>query len=76
MDAGQPRRAVAYYQRVYVLYAKWPERVAKAYLRSGEAFEALGDFPAARRTYQEMLTSTLPRLAEAQTRLEALDEKK
>ncbi len=76
MEAGQPRRAVAYYQRVYVLYSRWPERVAKAYLRSGEAFEALGDLPAARRTYQEMLASTLPRLAEAQTRLEALDEKK
>ncbi|NBV87672.1 MAG: hypothetical protein EBS01_15695, partial [Verrucomicrobia bacterium] len=76
LDARQPRLAVAYYQRVYVLYSRWPERVAKAYLRSGEAFEALGDLAAARRTYQEMLASPLPRLAEAQTRLEALEEKR
>jgi hypothetical protein len=47
--------------------------VAKAYLRSGEAFEALGNVPAARRTYQEMLASSLPRIAEAQTHLDSLE---
>ena len=73
MRSRDPHTAIPYYQRVYVLYTRWPERVAKAYLRSGEAFEALGDVPAARRTYQEMLASTLPRLAEAQTRLDFLE---
>jgi len=73
MRSRDPRTAIPYYQRVYVLYARWPERVAKAYLRSGEAFEALGNVPAARRTYQEMLASSLPRIAEAQTHLDSLE---
>ena len=73
MRSRDPHTAIPYYQRVYVLYARWPERVAKAYLRSGEAFEALGNVPAARRTYQEMLASSLPRIAEAQTRLDSLE---
>lgn len=73
MGLNQPNLAIPYYQRVYILYTRWPERVAHAYLRSGEAFEVLGDRAAARRTYQEMQAATLPRLAEAEEHLSALE---
>ncbi|MEO8350152.1 MAG: tetratricopeptide repeat protein, partial [Chthoniobacteraceae bacterium] len=65
---------VPYYQRIYVMYGRWPEWVAKAYLRSGDAFEQLGDRDAARRTYQEMIGNEAlndqPEAGEARGRLE------
>ncbi len=68
--------AVAYYQRVYVLYRRWLPLVAHAYLRSGEAFEALDDKSAAVRTYWEMLNddelAKTPEVQTARERLEAL----
>lgn len=54
MKDGKPNLAVPYYQRVYVMYGRWRDWVAKSYLRSGEAFEKLKDTDAARRTYQEL----------------------
>jgi len=56
MELKKPERAVPYYQRLYVLYGRWSDYVAQAYLRSGEAFEALDDREAAIRTYQELLS--------------------
>ena len=50
-------QAVAYYQRVYVLYGAYKKAVIQAYLRSGSCFEKLGDNPAALKTYQEFLAS-------------------
>jgi len=43
------------------MYSRWKTPLAKAYLRSGEAFEKIGDRTAARRTYQELLAAGLPR---------------
>jgi tetratricopeptide (TPR) repeat protein len=60
MQMGKPKTAIPYYQRVYVMYGRWKTPVAKAYLRSGEAFEKLGDKTAALRTYSEMLNAGLP----------------
>lgn len=70
---GRPRQAIPYYQRVYVLYGAFREAVAKAYLRSGIAFEQLNDHQAAINTYREMLTQEalagLPEVVEARRRL-------
>ena len=50
-------QAIAYYQRIYVLYGAYKKAVVTAYLRSGDCFEKLGDKPAALKTYQEFLAS-------------------
>ena len=50
-------QAIAYYQRIYVLYGAYKKAVVEAYLRSGDCFEKLGDKPAALKTYQEFLES-------------------
>ena len=50
-------QAVAYYQRIYVLYGAYKNAVIQAYLRSGDCFEKLGDNTAALKTYQEFLES-------------------
>ncbi len=76
MRNNQPRLAIPYYQRVYVMYGRWKDTVAKAYLRSGEAFEQIGDSKAARNTYQEILSAGLPLqptdMKQLQTRLSSL----
>ena len=50
-------QAIAYYQRIYVLYGAYRSAVVQAYLRSGECFEKLGDPAAALNTYREFLAS-------------------
>ncbi len=76
MKDDKPDLAVPYYQRVYVMYGRWRDWVAKSYLRSGEAFEKLKDKDAARRSYQELTENdTMADLAEykvAKERLQAL----
>jgi tetratricopeptide (TPR) repeat protein len=73
MARDRPQIAIPYYQRIYILYGKWRETVAKAYLRSGEAFEKLNDLEAARKTYEELSKSEdLAALPEAQTARERL----
>lgn len=58
MEAQQEySQAIAYYQRVYVLYGAYQKAVITAYLRSGDCFEKLNDKPAALKTYQEFLES-------------------
>jgi tetratricopeptide (TPR) repeat protein len=68
--------ALPYFQRVYVMYGRWRPLVARAYLRSGEAFEALDDKSAAIQTYREMLDqgdlATTPEGKTARERLETL----
>ena len=36
------------------MHGRWRDWVAKAYYRSGEAFEKLDDYASVRRTYQEL----------------------
>jgi tetratricopeptide (TPR) repeat protein len=76
MRIPAPEKAVACFQRVYVLYPACDHAVALAYLRSGEAFEILKDFPAAKRTYAELLSldhlQTLPQSEAARRKLNAL----
>lgn len=78
MQAGNPGRAVPYYQRVYTAYGRLTGPLTRAYLRSGEAFEQLNDREAARRTYREMLERDLSASPEAvhkaRERLHSLEE--
>ncbi len=58
MEAQQEfSQAIAYYQRVYVLYGAYRKAVVQAYLRSGACFYKLGDTTAALQTYREFLNS-------------------
>jgi tetratricopeptide (TPR) repeat protein len=79
MSDGKPDLAIPYYQRVYVMHARWKPWVAKAYLRSGQAFEKLQDTRSARKTYEEFVKNTdfadFPEASQAQDRLKALAEK-
>lgn len=54
MKEGKPQLAVPYFQRIYIMHGRWRDWVAKAYLRSGEAFENLKDLDAARKSYEEL----------------------
>ena len=54
MSESRPDLAIPYFQRLYVMHGRWRDWVAKAYYRSGEAFEKLNDQLSARRTYQEL----------------------
>jgi TolA-binding protein len=54
MRDSRPELAIPYFQRLYVMYGRWRNWVAKAYYRSGEAFEKLNDEFSACRTYQEL----------------------
>jgi len=76
MKEGKPELAMPYYQRIYIMHARWAPWVAKAYLRSGEAFEKLKDTDAARKTYSEMVAKeelgTFEETATARRRLEEL----
>jgi TolA-binding protein len=73
---GKTRKAIPYYQRVYVLYGAYTNEVAQAYLRSAKAFEKLKDYAAARRTYDEMLANeqltAMPEAEEARKELQRL----
>lgn len=76
MKQGKPQLAFPYFQRIYVMHGRWKEWVARAYLRSGEALEALKDSEGARKTYQEMVEreelAGLEEMSEARRRLEQL----
>jgi outer membrane protein assembly factor BamD (BamD/ComL family) len=73
MQRNQPAKAIPYYQRIYILYGKWRDAVARAYLRSGEAFEQIDDLEAARKTYEELVNSedlaSLPEAEQAREKL-------
>lgn len=80
MKASQPQLAVPYFQRIYIMHGKWSEYVAKAYLRSGQAFEQLQDRSAAVKTYAEMVQreelQTFAETTAAKERLAALEPAK
>lgn len=74
---GDAAKAVPYYQKIYVMYGRWTDFVARAYLGSGAAFEKLKDRDAAINTYKEMVSrpelAETKELVEAQTRLAKLE---
>ena len=50
-------QAIAYYQRVYVLYGAYRKQVVEAYVRSGACFERIGEKEKALNTYRAFLDS-------------------
>jgi tetratricopeptide (TPR) repeat protein len=76
MAENNPKLAIPYYQRVYLMHGRWRPWVARAYARSGEAFEKIQDSTAARRTYSEFLSKPeleeFPEATTAKDRLQAL----
>jgi len=73
---GDQPKAIAFFQRVFVSQGRYSEWVARAYLESGRAFEALGKTTDAVATYREMLRNERlrdrPEIALANQRLAAL----
>jgi tetratricopeptide (TPR) repeat protein len=66
-------KAQAHYQRIYLSYKRFPAWTARAYLRSAETFEALGQKQEAIDTLNRMLTfEPLRALPEAETAREHL----
>lgn len=54
LASGHPEKAIPCYQRIYVMYGRWPDYVARAYWESGQAFEKLDRKPEAVATYKEL----------------------
>ncbi len=52
---GEYRKAIPYYQRIYVMYSAYTNLTAKAYYNSGICFFELGDINAATNTYNEFI---------------------
>ena len=52
---GEVKEASAYYERIYILYGRYRDWVAKAYLARGKALEALQLRPQAIETYEAFL---------------------
>ncbi|HEY0944019.1 MAG TPA: tetratricopeptide repeat protein [Opitutaceae bacterium] len=80
MKRGTPNdvaQAQAHYQRIYISYRRFVPWVAKSYLRSADAFEALGQTQEAVNTLREMLRdqrlAELPEAAAARQRLTTLE---
>ena len=75
---GRWAEANAYFQRVYVGYRKFLPWVAKAYMRSAESFEKLGQTQEAANTYRELLRndklSAFSEAQEARKRLDAMGQ--
>jgi outer membrane protein assembly factor BamD (BamD/ComL family) len=72
---GDLPKGIVFFQRVFVSQVRYPAWVAKAYLASGQAFEALGKKPEAANTYREMLrTGTLANYPEFTTAREHLKQ--
>lgn len=55
LSQKDPKRALPYFQRIYVMYGRWTELVAKSYWQSGQAFEQLNMRQEALNTYKEFL---------------------
>jgi TolA-binding protein len=75
-EMGNYSKAIPYYQRIYVLYAGYPELSAQAYYRSARCFEQLQQYTAAVKSYRELLADARYRrydvAADARARLKEL----
>lgn len=75
--AGRRLEATAFYERIYLLYARHRDWVAKAYLARGRALEELNKLTEALEVYQEMLQkeelAEFPEFREARARATALE---
>ncbi len=72
--------AIAYYQRCFVTWMRYPTWCARSYLRASECFESLGRRPEAMAHLREMIRKSdkygkLPEFNEAKQRLRAWGDK-
>ncbi len=81
LEAGSPKLAFPYFQRIYVMYGAYQDAAAAAYLQSALALERLNDPTGAARTYMEFLDQReffgndyAPQFASAQKNLDQLPE--
>jgi len=54
-EQAQPKRAIAYWQRLYTLYRAYPDLIAEAYWESAQLFAQIDDPTAAYNTLKEFL---------------------
>ena len=52
-SAGEEKKALAYFERIYIGYGRYPDLVASAYWKRGQLLEKLG-LPGAAEVYTEM----------------------
>jgi TolA-binding protein len=78
LKQDDPKKAIPYFQRIYVMYGRWPGPVAKSYWESGQAFEKLSMREEAVNTYREFINNThlngTPEYAKARQRLRDLGQ--
>jgi tetratricopeptide (TPR) repeat protein len=55
---GKTEKALPYYERIYLMYARFPEYVAKAYWQRGQALEKLKLSTEAQEVYKEFVSRT------------------
>ncbi len=76
LGRGDVKRAIPYFQRIYVMYGRWGDYVARAYWQSGQAFEKLEMKQEAANTYRELIGNEqlkgTAEYAQARERLDAL----
>lgn len=69
------KKALVYFERVYVAYGKFSEQVAQAYFKRGELLELLGESSKAKELYTEMVSredlKPYPEYAKANSKLGA-----
>lgn len=75
---GEEKKALAYFERIYVAYGKYHHLVATAYLKRGTLLETLGMPEKAKAVFTECITredlTDLPEVIQAKARLQALEK--
>ncbi len=76
VELGDFKKAIAFYQQIYILHLGWPDYVAKSYWQSGQAFEQLEMPNEARNSYEELINNadlvSTPEYVLARQRLEQM----
>jgi tetratricopeptide (TPR) repeat protein len=76
VESGEPKKATAYFERIYMLYGRWTDYVAKAYWQRGQALEKIGELQKARETYEACVADSslaaTPEYARARERLKTI----
>ena len=68
------KKALVYFERVYVAYGKFSEQVAQAYFKRAELLESIGELAKAQELYAELVSREelrpFPEYAKANSKLE------
>ena len=73
MADSDKKKALVYFERVYVAYGKFSKQVAQAYFKRGELLEGLGESAKAQELYAELVRrdelKPFPEYAKANSKL-------